>query len=334
MRATVAGMLAIALWSAHPGAAPAQAIEAPAVRWQAGAEDCESSPQPPLQVRRHDQTTFVLRQNPCSSFEANFLYLLIGQERALLIDSGAVADPARMPLAATVMELLPLNNGARLPLLVAHTHSHRDHREGDAQFAGLPGVEVVPPQVEGVRRHYGFDQWPDGVARIDLGGRVVDVLPAPGHNENHVVFFDQATGLLFTGDFLLPGRLTVDDVAAYEASAQRIADFVRDRPVSQVLGGHVELDATGELYPMGATFHPNERSLELAKTDVLALPGALSDFNGFHSPHANFVITHPLHNLAAVGACLLVVLALLAWWCVRFLRRRRARRIAGAATTQ
>lgn len=327
LKRSIAATLVALLWGALATAALAQPSEL-AVRWNEGAQDCANSPQPPLQVHRHDENTFVLRQNPCASFEGNFLYLLIGQERALLIDSGAIADPARMPLATTVMELLPRRDGARLPLLVAHTHSHRDHRAGDAQFAVLPGVEIVPPDVEGVRRHYGFDRWPEGVARLDLGGRVVHVLPAAGHNDNHVVFFDETTGLLFSGDFLLPGRVTVNDAAAFEASAQRVAAFVRDRPMSHVLGGHIELDADGQLYPMGATFHPNERRLELAKADLLALPDALADFNGFYSRHANFVITNPVRNLAALGACAVLVLALLTWMFVHLFRRRRVRRLA------
>ena len=323
-----AAALAALLWSGQMTAALAQPSGPLAVRWDAGAQNCATSPQRPLQVERYGENTFILRQNPCVSFEANFLYLLIGRDRALLIDSGAVADPAVMPLAATVMELLPRRDGARLPLLVAHTHSHSDHREGDVQFAGLPGVQIVPPDVEGVRGHYGLDRWPQGVARLDLGGRVVDVLPAAGHNDNHVVFFDETTGLLFSGDFLLPGRVTVNDTAAFEASAQRIAAFMRDRPISHVLGGHVELDTKGGLYPMGATFHPNERRLELAKSDLLALPGALSDFNGFYSRHANFVLTHPVHNLAAVAAGAVLLLALLGWGIVYLFRRRRARRLA------
>lgn len=131
LKGSIAATLAALLWGANV-AALAQPTEPLAVRWKEGAQDCAASPQLPLQVHRHDESTVILRQNPCASFEANFLYLLIGQERALLIDSGAIADPAWMPLAATVMELLPRRDGAKLPLLVAHTHSHRDHREGDA----------------------------------------------------------------------------------------------------------------------------------------------------------------------------------------------------------
>ena len=38
----------------------------------------------------YEPTTFILRQSPCADFEANFIYLLIGADKALLIDTGAV----------------------------------------------------------------------------------------------------------------------------------------------------------------------------------------------------------------------------------------------------
>ena len=50
---------------------------------------------------------FILRQSLCASFEGNFLYLLVGSDKALLIDTGAIADPKKMPLAKTILELLP-----------------------------------------------------------------------------------------------------------------------------------------------------------------------------------------------------------------------------------
>ena len=308
-------------------AATAQAQPAPPLpgAWQGGAVDCATTQPPPLQGRRIDARTFAFRQNPCVSFEAPFLYLLVGDDRALLIDSGAIADAGRMPLAAHVREL----SGGK-PLIVAHTHSHRDHRDGDALFANRPDVRIVPPDEAGVRAFYGFARWPEGVARLDLGGRVVEVVPAPGHNDNHVVFYDRESGTLFTGDFLLPGRLTVSDVDAFRASAHRVAAFVRERPVARVLGGHVEMDRVGRLYPQGATHHPDERGLELARSDVLALPAAMDAFNGFYSRHANFVITNPVRNLIAIALGAVVLLAVLAWRVVRALRRRRARSAAPA----
>jgi hypothetical protein len=82
-----------------------------------------------------------------------------------------------------------------------------------------------------------------------VGDRVVDVLPAPGHHPAQLLYYDRHTGLVFSGDFLLPGRLLVDDWRAYHASAQRAAEFLNHRPVSYVLGGHVEKNRSGELLP-------------------------------------------------------------------------------------
>jgi hydroxyacylglutathione hydrolase len=121
------------------------------VRWNEGASDCSATPQEALQVHQYEPQTFILRQNPCADFEANFIYLLIGSNKALLIDTGAVADPKAMLLAKAILELLPNKDHEKLPLLVAHTHRHLDHRAGDPQFASLPSVQVVPIDLEGVR---------------------------------------------------------------------------------------------------------------------------------------------------------------------------------------
>ena len=148
-----------ALSGPTPGSLPAE--------WNIGAKDCSASPQPPLQVHTYEPQTFILRQSPCASFEANFIYLLIGSDKALLIDTGAVADSQAMPLAKTIMELLPDKDGKKLPLVVAHTHRHLDHRAGDPQFASLPSVQVVPFELERVQAFFGFINWPNGTANVD-----------------------------------------------------------------------------------------------------------------------------------------------------------------------
>ena len=293
------------------------------VRWDEGAADCATVPQSPLQVHAYEPQTLVLRQSPCAHFEANFLYLLIGTDKALLIDTGAVPDPEQMPLAKTVLESLPDRDGSKIPLIVAHSHGHRDHHAGDPQFASLPSVQIVPVELEGMQSFFGFTKWPNDVARLDLGGRTVHVIPAPCHHPSHLVFYDDKTGLLFSGDFLLPGRLLVDDATAYRESALRIAEFLGNRPVTHILGGHIELDAQGRPYPHGSQHHPDERRLELSKEDLLALPAALEDFNGFYARHGNFILSNPVRNLLALAAAAVAILALLAWWLIRIVRRRR-----------
>ena len=293
------------------------------VHWQPGAEDCAASPPPPLQVHRYNETTFILRQSLCENFEAPLLYLLIGHKRALLIDTGAVEDEAAMPLASTIADLLPQSNGMPFQLLVAHTHRHSDHRAGDAQLAKHLDAEIAPIELEEMVRFYGFNNWPEDTILIDLGGRVVEAIAVPGHMRDHLLFYDPPTGLAFSGDFLLPGRLLVDDIDAYRASADRAVEYLKDKPVTALLGGHIELDTSGNVFPRGSTHHLNERALPLTKQDLESLPAALQTFNGFYSKYPNFIIANPVRNLIASAVLAVIVLTLLIWLARRAWKRRR-----------
>jgi hydroxyacylglutathione hydrolase len=276
-----------------------------------------------LQVHAYEPQTFILRQSLCASFEGNFIYLLVGSDKALLIDTGAIADPQKMPLAKTIRELLPNKDDKKLPLLVAHTHRHSDHRAGDPQFASLPSVQIVPFELEGVRTFFGFTDWPNGIAHLDLGDRTVDVIPTPGHNETHLAFYDNKTGILFSGDFLMPARLLIQDAAAYRESALRVVDFLKTRPLTYILGAHIELNTAGHAYRFGSHYHPDEHRLELTREDLTALPAAFDRFNGFYARYPNYILTNPTHNLVALAVLAVAVLILIVWGVRRLLRRRR-----------
>jgi glyoxylase-like metal-dependent hydrolase (beta-lactamase superfamily II) len=164
----------------------------------------------------------------------------------------------------------------------------------------------VPADLKRVKEFFGLANWPNGMARIDLEDRIVDVIPAPAHQSAHVVFYDERTGILFSGDFLMPGRLIVEDTAAYRESAKRVAKFAQNLAMTHVLSGHIEMDAAGQLYPHGSTAHPNGRPLELSKEYLLSLPSALDAFNGFYARYPHFVITHPIHNVIGLASLTLV----------------------------
>jgi len=301
------------------------------VHWNEGAPDCARSSQPPIQVHPYNARTFILRENPCATAEAPFLYLLVGSTKALLIDTGDVADPKQMPLAQTVMALLPeegqAQGRAKIPLLVVHTHGHLDHRLGDSQFEPLSNAEVVRADLNHVEKYFGFADWPNGLAQVELGDRTVDVIPTPGHYPSHLSYYDRQTGLFFSGDFFLPGRLIIDDAKADLASAQRVADFIKNRPVSYVLGGHIELDNNGDMLPLGSHYHPHEHDLQLTKQDLLGLPSIVSTFNGFYGKRGVFVLYSQSRILLALafvlivllGACVMLVRRLVH----RYLRRRK-----------
>lgn len=301
------------------------------VHWNEGAKDCKASPQAPIEVHAYNPQTFILRENLCATFEAPFMYLLVGSTKALLIDTGDIADPNQMPLAQTVMHLLPGDGSAKLPLLVVHTHRHLDHRAGDGQFMHLSNAQVVGYDIESLRRYYTFTDWPNGLAQINLGDRTLDVIPTPGHNETEVSFYDWNTGLFFSGDFLMSGRLLIDDANADLASAKRVAAFVRDRPISFVLGGHIELDADGETFPWQSQYHPNEHVLQMTKDDLLVLPAAISSFNGFYTASGKFILINSMRMLITFAVLAGLVLIALVMTLVLYIRRRRRRRGLRAA---
>jgi glyoxylase-like metal-dependent hydrolase (beta-lactamase superfamily II) len=137
-----------------------------------------------------------------------------------------------------------------------------------------------------------------------------------------VSFYDRGTQLFFSGDFVLPGRLLIEDARADLASAERAAAFVRDRPVRFVLGGHVEMNSAAKLFSSGSTYHPQERVLEMTKDDLLALPTAIHAFNGFYTVRGQFTMENLLRILAAFAAMAPLLLVVVLWSLVRLVRRR------------
>jgi hydroxyacylglutathione hydrolase len=149
----------------------------------------------------------------------------------------------------------------------------------------------------------------------------VDAIPTPGHNATHVAFYDNRTGILFSGDFLLPGRLLIEDAAAYHESALRVVEFLKTRPLTYILGGHIELNRAGQAYRFGSHYHPNEHRLELAREDLTALSAAFESFNGFYARHPNYILSNPIRNLVALSIISVAVLIFIVWGVRRLLRR-------------
>ena len=254
--------------------------------------------EPPIQVHPYDEHTVILRQSKSLSYEAPFLYLLFGNERALLLDTGATAEAEAFPLRETVdgliAEWLRAHPREEYGLVVAHSHGHGDHVAADPQFAGRPSTTVVPREAGAVREFFGLDaERPEATATFDLGGRVLEVLYSPGHHEAAITFHDPWTGVLLTGDTVLPGRLFAFDAAAFLATMERLVAFAATHPVTHVLGCHVEMKRRpGRDYPIGADHQPRERPLPLTAAHLTAIRDAAAaalDSPGVHR-HPDFVL--------------------------------------------
>ncbi len=134
---------------------------------------------------------------------------------SLLIDTG-------FPYARR--EVLRALDDRRLDA-VCCTHNHEDHVGNCAALAAVHGLPVYLRHAdalwsEGVRRlkPYRMTWWgpvepftPLELPEIlEVGGRAIEAVPAPGHSATQVALFERATGDVFTGDlYVSPGATAV-----------------------------------------------------------------------------------------------------------------------------
>ncbi len=249
------------------------------VNWIHGSGHCDENTDPFIQAFRYNATTWIFRQNKCVHYEAPFIFLFIGEKKALLFDTGATADQAKFPLYETVRTIineLEKEKHSSLELVVAHTHNHGDHRAADSQFAGKEKTTIIGLKPEDVIGFFGLKGWPNEKTTFDLGKRAINIIPIPGHEPSSIAAYDPATKFLLTGDSFYPGRLYVRDWAAFTKSIGRLTDFARHHEISFILGNHIEMTKTpGVDYPVGTTYQPDELSLPLKLRDLQELNDSL-----------------------------------------------------------
>ena len=264
------------LFAAIVLATPAVSLAAPPLfePWIDGTSHTE----PRMQVQRYDPDTYVIRQSIRTNFEGPFLYLLFGRDRALLLDTGAGGLMVRPVIDRVIADWCAEHHRDGIALVVAHSHSHGDHRMGDVEFKDRPDTVIVGWTAPEVAAFFDIADWPNTIARFDLGGRMLDIIPTPGHHPSHIMVFDERTRLLLSGDTLYPGRLYVpaDQFGAYRDSIDRVAAFTKNRHVSHILGAHIEMTRlAGKDYPFEAAGHPDEHVLELPYSALIELQGAV-----------------------------------------------------------
>jgi hydroxyacylglutathione hydrolase len=252
------------------------------VAWIHGSPSAKHNADPDIQIHAYDEHTFILRQNKAIHCEAPFMFLMFGNARAVLIDTGATESAAFFPLRSVVDELveswLVQHPRDDYQLLVLHTHAHGDHVAGDGQFTGRPNTVLVDGELASARAYFGFTGDPDEITYVDLGGRVLDCLATPGHHEAAVTFYDRYTGLLLTGDTVYRGRLYIEDWPTFRDTIERLIAFSDSRPVTHVLGCHIEMtNQPGVDYPVRTTYQPDEPPLQMTVAHLRDIRRALDE---------------------------------------------------------
>lgn len=268
--------------------------------WINGVEDSE----PALQVQAIDRDTFVIRESFKASANAPFVYLLFGSDEALLIDTGDGEWPIRAAVDRIITDWLAQEHRASISLVVAHSHSHSDHHAGDREFYDRPDTVVVGLHPADVAAFFGIEHWPQDAAAYDLGGRLLDVIPTPGHEAAHIAVYDRRTKTLFSGDSVLPAHVLIplDEFDTFRASIERLAAFARRNGIETILGGHVEMSAQPRKdFDLGAESHPDERALPLDIDALFELESALRAME--ETPrvemHGSFAIVPLPHEVLA-----------------------------------
>ena len=254
----------------EPGTLPAQ--------WPSGGPRCSEMQE--FYIHEYSPDFFILRQSGCTDYEKPFLYLIFGTEKALLWDTGSKNARVRESVDRLMDRWLKAHQRTSIPLVVIHSHRHGDHIAGDAQFADRPDTTLVKPTLASVKEFFGFTNWPEETRTFDIGNRVMDVIPIPGHTDDSIALYDRRTAVLLTGDTVYPGRLYVNDFMTFRVSIHRLAAFTATRPVAHVLGNHIEQTATPFVdYPTGTKYQPEEHELALGAAHILELDRALQSLS-------------------------------------------------------
>lgn len=157
-------------------------------------------------------------------------FLLVGDERALMIDSGMRTHDAR-DLAANLTDL---------PITLFNTHCDMDHVGSNEQFdeVWVSPMELVHPHApHGVTAVHPV--WDGDV--IELGGRELEAIALPGHTPGSMALLDRGSGMLFSGDPIQrDGRIymfgPMRSMAAYIHSLRRLK--ARTDEISSIWPSH------------------------------------------------------------------------------------------------
>lgn len=163
------------------------------------------------------------------------VYLLEGDDRALLIDAGTW-----MPyLAETVAKLTDK------PVMLAVTHGHGDHVGGAISFPEIWIHQADLPMIaEGAKNNDIKINLLSGGDVIDLGGRQIEVLETPGHTSGSITFFDKDRHYGFSGDAFGSTNLLLftNSFRTLVNTLDRTIEYMQANGIEKLYPGHYHGD--------------------------------------------------------------------------------------------
>ncbi len=243
-------------------------------KWICGSPSCMDNRDPAIQVHWYNDHTVFMRQNKAYSYEAPFLHLYFGNERILMLDQGFTQLRTDWGLRDAVDDCISkwcARNRRKvgdMELLLAFSHLHSDHYAAHNQFVDRPNTRYMGLTHEEMVGFWGMTNYPEERVTLDLGGREIWIWGSPGHVISEFAYYDTYTQILYTGDMFYAGRCYISFWDKWFDSMKRLIAFVDAHPVTHIVGCHVEISRTGEDYPYGVTYQPDEAPLQLTVADL------------------------------------------------------------------
>lgn len=197
----------------------------------------------------------IFRQIDAHTWEGNghlmaneTLYLIEGEERAILLDAGTDIKELDKIVAGITSK----------PVTLIATHVHPDHTgksidcfpEIYINAADMVNVAEMMPNYKGTIKYLH-----DGET-IDLGGRQIEVIFTPGHTPGSTTFMDRAAGYGFSGDSFGSGNLLlITNCSTLILTCQRLSAYMQKNGIKKLYPGHY----------MGKNVETQERVIHLGE---------------------------------------------------------------------
>ena len=162
------------------------------------------------------------------------LYLVEGNDRALLIDAGTHIPELDKIVAKITSK----------PVTMMATHAHGDHVGGVGPFPEVylnaGDMTIVP---NNMRNYMGQIKYLHDGEVIDLGGREIEVVFTPGHTAGSTTFFDKVRHYGFSGDaFGSTNLLVFINLSTEMYTAERIENYMKKNDIRFLFPGHYSGD--------------------------------------------------------------------------------------------